>query len=110
MGRQALAGGLGPVWQFAAVKRGQGDGLGRMTLKRPDLQLRNPILPPLHHLEAEPVKGKGLALVRDRLSLVDHQAGHGICLVIGQVPVHCAVQIADGHRPVDKVIALPIRL
>jgi len=49
-----------------------------------------------------------LPLERDRLRLVDDQPGNGRRLVIGQVPVEIAVQVADGDGAIDQI--RPIRL
>ena len=55
----------------------------------------------LEHLEAHAVEREDLALGRDRLGLVDHQAGDRRRLVIGQVPLERPVQVADRHRAGD---------
>src|ERR1700752_2065820 len=45
--------------------------------------------------ETEAVEGETLAPLRDRARLVNHEAGDGGRLFIGQMPVHRAVEIAD---------------
>src|SRR6202795_4146065 len=51
--------------------------------------------------EAEAVEGETLAAFRDRARLVDHKACDRGRLLVGKMPVHRAVEIADRHRAVD---------
>ncbi|OIQ71356.1 hypothetical protein GALL_470280 [mine drainage metagenome] len=46
-----------------------------------------------------------LPLIRDHLRFVDHKARDGVGLVIGQVPVGGAVEVADRHRAFDHRVA-----
>ena len=52
------------------------------------------------------MKAEGLALRGNHLRLVDHKARHGVGLVIGQIPISRAVQIADRHSPFDQIAAI----
>jgi hypothetical protein len=50
------------------------------------------------------VKAERLLFVRNHLRFMDDEAGNGVGLVIRQLPVRRAVQVADRHRPFDKVM------
>src|SRR6056297_4268775 len=86
-------------------KRPRADA-GAARSQRPDLESGEPVRLPRHHLEAEAVERKDLPGRRDRLRLVDHQAGNGVRLLVGQVPVGRTVQIADRHRAVHQPVAM----
>src|SRR5262245_34833818 len=58
--------------------------------------------------EAETVEGKALPRLRDRPRFVNDEARNGGRLLVRQVPVHDAVEIADRHAAVD--IDRPVRL
>jgi hypothetical protein len=51
------------------------------------------------------VKAERLLFVRNHLRFMDDEAGNGVGLVIRQLPVRRSVQVADRHRPFDKVNA-----
>jgi uncharacterized membrane protein YraQ (UPF0718 family) len=68
---------------------------------RPDAQLGDPVLFALHDDEALAVEGEGLFLGGNGLRLVNDEAGDGRRLLVGQVPVERAVDVADRYRAVD---------
>ena len=55
------------------------------------------------------MEGEDLAGLGDRPRLVDDEAGDGRRLLVGQVPVHGAVEVADRHRAVDIDRAVRLR-
>ena len=60
------------------------------------------------NLEAEAVEEEDLTACRDHLCLVNDQTCNCVCLVVGQVPFVCAVQVADGHRAIDEELAVAV--
>src|SRR5665213_4417222 len=73
----------------------------RLARQRLDAQRGDAVAFAAQHPEAEPVEREALADFRNRARLVDHQTCDGGGFLIGQIPVHDAVEIADGHRAVD---------
>src|SRR5262249_31456696 len=60
-------------------------------------------------LEPVAVECEDLAGLGDGLGLVDPQAGHGGWLLVGQVPIHLPIAVADGYRAVDIDRAVYLR-
>ena len=70
----------------------------RAPRQRRDAQRGDAVALAAQHAEAEAVEGEALARLGDRARLVDDEAGDRGRLVVGQVPVHRAVEVADRHR------------
>ena len=69
--------------------------------ERGDAQRGDPVALLAQHFEAEAVKAEGLARLGNRARLVNDEAGHGRGFVVGQIPAHRAIELADGRRAVD---------
>ena len=82
---------------------------GFAPFQRRDPERRDPVPVLAQHLEAEAVEGEGLAGLGDDARFVDDEAGDGRRLLVGQVPVHRAVEVADRHRAVDVDRAVRLR-
>ncbi len=93
----------------AALRRVSAGGRRLDAVQRRDPQRRDAVAGLAQHLEAEAVEGEGLARLGDDARLVDDEAGDGGRLVVGQVPVHGAVEVADRHRAVDIDRAVRLR-
>ena len=64
----------------------------------------------LEHFKTEIMEGEGLFRIGDGLRLMDDEARHRGCLLVGQVPLHEAVHVADGRESVDNQRAVGLRL
>lgn len=73
-----------------------------MNLQLSDLESRNPVCLACHHLKAKAMENEYLIDAWNHLCLVDDQPGDGIGSIIGQRPVGCAIQIADGHGTINQ--------
>ena len=96
---------LGPSTSLSHEARfrlpGRPAGLRRARRKRGDPQGGDAVALLAQHLEAKAVKAEGLVRLGNRARLVDDEAGDGRRLVVGQIPVHRAVEVADRRRAVD---------
>src|SRR5262249_18274783 len=81
----------------------------RLAHQRGDAQRRDAVPVATQHPKTEAVEGEGLAGLGDRPRLVDDEPGDGGRFVVGQVPFHGAVEIADWNAAVDVDRAIGLR-
>src|SRR6516225_1367195 len=66
-----------------------------------DSQRSNTVAFTPQYTETEAMERKTLTAFRDRARLVDHKSGDRGRFLVGKMPVHGAVKVADRHRTVD---------
>src|SRR5215211_926791 len=74
-----------------------------------DAQRGDAVAVAAQHAEPEAVEGEGLAGVWNRARFVDDETGDGSRFLVGQVPIHDTVEIADRHAAVDIDRAVGLR-
>src|ERR1700689_5323844 len=87
-----------PAWGVSSVSAWLGRYLAR---ERGDAQCSDAIAGLAQDVEAEAVEREALSRLGDRARFVDHDARDGGGLVVGNIPVHGPVQVADRHCAVD---------
>src|SRR5271170_2125796 len=83
-------------------------GLRRARSERGDPQRGDPITLLAQHFEAEAVKAEGLARLRNRARLMNDEPRHRGGFVVGQIPTHRPIELADGRRAVDHDRTVPL--
>src|SRR5262249_24737951 len=81
----------------------------RLSPQRPDAHRPDAVPVAAKNRKTETVEGEGLAGLGDRARLVDDEAGDGGRLVVGQVPLQGAVEIADRNAAIDVDRAVGLR-
>src|SRR5215204_7166579 len=72
---------------------------GCLLGQRGDPQRGDAVSIAAEHAEPKAVEGEGLTRFRNQLRFMDDQPGDGSGFVVGQVPVHDAVEVTDRHAP-----------
>src|SRR5262249_46425713 len=74
---------------------------GRSAGERSHAQGGDAIARPAQHLKTKAVEREALSRLRDRASFVNDDAGDRSRFVVGNIPIHRAVEIANWHTAID---------
>ena len=71
------------------------------AIKRGNTQGGDAVARFAQHLKAETVKREALSGFRDRTGFMNDKTGNGGRFVVGNVPIHRAIEIANGDAAID---------